>query len=419
MSLATASRALNGSTRTAAEGMSGRVAMNPHDATDSTAVSSLSVGPTTVVFAPDSFKGSITAADAALALADGWRTIDPTIQAVMRPMADGGEGTLAAFATAMPASRRMPITVTGPDGDPRRAEWLLLEPTSDAPQGTGVVELASTSGIELLGERRLPFSADTTGFGQAIAAAIAHGVSKLVLGIGSSCSTDGGTGLLRALGARFMDADGCETPPGARGLAAITTADLSGLLSLPAGGVRVLSDVTNPLTGPLGAAAAFGPQKGLRDQDDIVSVDAGLSHLADLVGGDAEAPGAGAAGGAGFGLSVWGAQLVPGASAVAELIGLRAAFVGATCVVTGEGAFDGQSAAGKVPAFVSHLAAEMDISVMLVAGRIAPETNTDEFRRVVSLTDLANSPDAAMATPERWLHGAGALLARSVAAGQR
>ena len=157
--------------------------------------------PATIVVAPDGFKGSITAADAASALAEGWRSERPGDRVLLRPVADGGEGTLDAFAAAVPGAVRMPVVVDGPDGAPVDAAWLLLPATGDAPAGTAVVELASTSGLELLGDRRLPLDADTRGFGQAIAAALDHGVSRLVLGIGSSASTDGGTGLLTALGA--------------------------------------------------------------------------------------------------------------------------------------------------------------------------------------------------------------------------
>ena len=229
----------------------------------------------TVVIAPDSFKGTIGAAAAAEALAAGWRRERPDSELRLMPMADGGEGTVDAFAAAVPGAQRMPVTVTGPE-DGR------------------VVELANTSGIELLGTPPLlhAFDAHTRGFGEAIAAALAHGVSRLVLGIGSSSSTDGGTGMLTALGARFTDAAGRPVARGARGLDAVTAADLLGLAPLPPGGVTVLSDVTNPLFGPRGAAAIFGPQKGA-GADDIPVLDAGLARLAALVDADPETAGAG------------------------------------------------------------------------------------------------------------------------------
>ena len=280
---------------------------------------------------------------------------------------------------------------------------------------TAVVELASTSGIELLGTpaRLRPLDAHTRGFGEAIAAALAHGVDRLVLGIGSSASTDGGTGMLTALGAKFMDDDGRPIADGGRGLADIARADLSGLAPLPPAGVTVLSDVTNPLLGEDGAAAVFGPQKGARSAE-IAVLDAGLEQLAALLDVDPATPGAGAAGGTGFGLLAWGATLVPGSAAVADLIGLRAAVAAASVVVTGEGAFDGQSAAGKVPAHVAALAAEAGTPVALIAGRISGDADVSAFAGSVSLTELAGSAEAAMSDPPRWLTEAGAALARSL-----
>lgn len=367
----------------------------------------------TVVIAPDSFKGTIGAAAAAEALAAGWARERPSDLVRPLPMADGGEGTVDAFAAAVAGARRMPVTVTGPEGTSVEASWVLLPPTPDAPQGTGVVELASTSGIELLGTppRLRPFDAHTRGFGEAIAAALAHGVSRLVLGIGSSSSTDGGVGMLTALGARFTDAAGATIADGARGLAAVSTADVSALVPLPPGGATVLSDVTNPLLGAHGAAAVFGPQKGA-SADDVAALDAGLSRLAALIDADPDAAGAGAAGGTGFGLLAWGARLVPGSAAVAELVGLDAAVADASVVLTGEGSYDGQSAAGKVPAHVGAIAASSGVPIALVAGRIAPDADVSGFAATASLTDLAGSGEAAMADPGRWLIEAGARLAR-------
>ena len=365
-----------------------------------------------VVLAPDSFKGSIAAAAVAEALANGWRTVDPTAEILARPMADGGEGTLDAFAAAVPGSTRVPMTVTGPHGRPVAASWLLLPATDDAPKGTAVIELASTSGIELLGADLRPLDAHSVGFGEAIAAALAHDVSRLVLGIGSSSSTDGGTGMLTALGARFMDASGATVPLGARGLDSLASADLSRLHALPTGGVLVLSDVTNPLLGAFGSAAIFGPQKGLGEAA-LVRADAGLARLAKLLPADPQTPGAGAAGGVGFGLLAWGARLVPGAAEVAELVDLRGALAAASVVVTGEGAFDGQSAAGKAPTHVAALAAEAAVPVALVAGRISPDADTSAFAATVSLSELAGGSEAAMIAPARWLREAGAVLARA------
>ncbi len=365
---------------------------------------------TRVVLAPDSFKGTITAADAAAALAEGWTAVDPTAEFVHRPMADGGEGTVSAFEAAVPGAVRMPITVDGPAGDRIDTSWLLLPPTDDAPAGTAVVDLGSTSGIELLHELR-PWDADTTGLGQALAAALDHGVSRLVVGIGSSASTDGGTGMLSALGARFLDSEGVPVARGARGLDGIASVDLTRLRTAPE--VRVLTDVTNPLTGPRGAAAVFGPQKGLRAASDIARVDEGLHRLAGLLGIDPAGQGNGAAGGTGAALVAWGGTLAPGAAEVAALIGLADAIAEADVVITGEGSYDGQSGDGKVPSFLAGLAAHAGAVAMLAAGRITADADTALFTASVSLTDLAGSSDAALAEPARWLREAGAALART------
>ncbi|MFE1646899.1 glycerate kinase [Microbacterium sp. P01] len=370
-----------------------------------------------IVIAVDSFKGTIGAADAARCLREGWLEARPSDDVVLRPMADGGEGTVDAFAAAVPGASRRAVTVHGPEGTPVAASWLLLPPTAETPAGTAVVELANTSGIELLetlpggGPRRRPFDAGTRGFGEAIADALAHGITRLVLGIGSSASTDGGAGMLSALGARFTDAGGRAIVDGARGLAEIAAVDLSGLPALPAGGVTVLTDVTNPLQGARGAAAVFGPQKGAGPAD-VSAMDAALGRFAALVGrADPVAPGAGAAGGTGYGLLVWGATLVPGSAAVADLIGLRAAVAEASVVITGEGSFDIQSASGKVPSHVAALAAQAGVPVRLVAGRIAPDAPTSAFSAAISLTDLAGSAEASMSETAHWLRVAGARLA--------
>ncbi|WP_298040453.1 glycerate kinase [uncultured Microbacterium sp.] len=365
---------------------------------------------TTVVFAPDSFKGSISAADAAEALAAGWIEADPSAEFVLRPMADGGEGTVEAFAAAVAGSEWMPVTVDGPAGVPVRTAWLLLPPTPDAPHGTGVIDLASTSGIELMVEPR-PLDAHTIGFGQAIAAALDYGVSRLVLGIGSSASTDGGTGMLSALGAQFLNEAGKSVAPGARGLADISEVDTTALRTAPE--TFVLTDVTNPLVGLRGAAAVFGPQKGLTASSDIDALDAALGKLAQLLDTDPQQPGSGAAGGVGAALLTWGATLVPGAQEVARLLGLPVAIAGADIVVTGEGSYDGQSGDGKVPSYIAGLAASAGARAALAAGRITADADTGLFVAVASLIDLAGGSDSALAEPARHLRAAGATLARA------
>ncbi|GAA1524511.1 glycerate kinase [Agromyces terreus] len=358
-----------------------------------------------IVLAPDSFKGTATAAQAVDALARGWRSVAPDDVLVAMPMADGGEGTLDAFAAAVPGAERVPVAVQGPDDRTVDACWLRL------PDGTAVVELALASGITLLDPLR-PLEAHTLGFGQAIAAALDGGATGLLLAIGGSSSTDGGTGALAALGAKLTDAAGEPIPLGGGGLARVRLVDLSGLRALPAGGARILSDVTSPLLGPTGAAAVFGPQKGASPAD-VALLEANLGTLVDAVPGVASIAaraGSGAAGGTGFGLLLWGASMAAGAGAVADAIDVDAALRGADLVVTGEGRFDGQSAAGKVPSEVAARAAAAGVPVALVAGAITADASG--FAASASLTDLAGSGAAAMSDPLRWLEAAGAALAR-------
>ena len=367
-----------------------------------------------VVIAPDSFKGSLAADRVAAALADGWLSVRPGDDIVRLPVADGGEGTLDVFAAAVPGARRRPVKVTGPDGTPGirlvDGEWLAL------PDGTAVVELARGSGLPLLGERRDPLGAHTVGLGQLLAAALDEPATKqIIVTLGGSASTDGGTGALAALGARFLDETGVPLPPGGGELARLAAVDLAGLRPAPPGGVLCLTDVDAPLCGPSGAAAIFGPQKGA-SPDDIRLLDDGLGRLAALLGGEPDAPGAGAAGGTGYGLAAaWGARLVPGAATVAEHAGLPAALANADVVVTGEGRFDTTSLSGKVVGGVLRLAAARDgaagpVPVLLVAGQLAapPPPGVDA---ALALATLARGVPAAIAEPERWLAAAAAQLA--------
>lgn len=367
-----------------------------------------------IVIAPDSFKSTAAAADAAAALARGWRSVRPDDELVLRPMADGGEGTIDAFAAAVPGARRMPITVTGPVDRSIEACWLHLPGAAGAP-GTAVVELAATSGITLL-DPLAPLDAHTRGFGEAIAAALDHGVDRVLLALGGSASTDGGAGALTALGAELGGDDGSPVPLGGRGLARLADVRLGGLRRLPAGGAQLLVDVTNPLLGPNGAAAVFGPQKGAGVVE-VAALDDGLARFAALLPAglvDPEAPGAGAAGGTGFGLLAWGAVIAPGARTVAETIGLPAALDGAALVITGEGRFDGQSAAGKVPSEVVRLARAAGVPSALVAGAIDADPAAVGFGASASLSELAGGGGAAMAEPLRWLERAGAELATAL-----
>jgi glycerate kinase len=354
-----------------------------------------------IVIAPDAFKGTVGAGAAAAAIGRGWQAVRPDDHVSLIPMADGGDGTLEAFATAYPNAQRMPEDVTGPDDRPVACEWLLLD------DGTGVVELAQASGLLLLDPLQ-PGDAHTLGFGELIAAALDHRVERLVLCIGGSASTDGGTGALTALGARFADAADQDIPLGNSGLAALHHVDLTGLRSLPPDGVIVLSDVISPLLGKTGAAVVFGPQKGA-DAGDIPILEANLARLAKLIDVDPMTPGAGAAGGVGFGLLAWGAGIRPGAGAVGRALGLPAAVASADLVITGEGRFDSQTAWGKVASYVLSLGREAGVDAALVAGSIAASTTA--FADAVSLSELAGGATEALLDPVRWLEAAGVTLA--------
>ncbi|WP_460518311.1 glycerate kinase [Humibacter antri] len=363
-----------------------------------------------IVIAPDSFKGSASAVQVAEAIATGWREARPGDEVIELPMADGGEGTLDAFELAVPEAKRVPIEVTGPVGLTVQASWMLLPATDGLPGGIGVVELAETSGLPLL-ERLDPFGAHTLGFGQAIADALDHGVSRLLLGIGGSASTDGGIGALVALGARPLNARGEPVRPGGGSLTDIASVDLTGLRPLPPAGALVLSDVTNPLLGPSGAAHVFGEQKGadarMRDQLDA-ALAAWSRVVRPIVDVDPATPGAGAAGGTGFGLLAWGAELVSGATTIADAVGLDAALAGADLVITGEGRFDAQTGSGKAPAVVAARAALAGVPVALVAGAIT--ATVSGVVAAESLTELAGSSELAIADPRPWLREAGRRL---------
>jgi glycerate kinase len=358
---------------------------------------------TRVVIAPDSFKGTASATVAAAAIARGWASVRPGDDLVLLPMADGGEGTLDTFAAAVPDARWMPERVLGPDDAPVDTEWLLL------PDGTGVVELARASGLTLLDPLR-PLDAHTFGFGELILAALGADATRLILAIGGSSSTDGGAGALAALGVELRGASGEQIPLGNRGLGVLASVDWSAARSAPES-VVVLCDVSNPLLGPTGAAAVFGPQKGATPPD-IAVMDANLTRFARVLGSDPELPGAGAAGGTSFGLVAWGAELRSGAEEISARSGLDAAIASADLVIAGEGRYDSQSASGKIPHHIATLAADVGVASALVAGLI--EAPTDQYSDAVSLTDLAGTSAAARSAAEHWLEVAGATLAENL-----
>ena len=363
-------------------------------------------GAVRVVIAPDSFKGSIGAAAAAAALAAGWHGARPGDEVICVPLADGGEGTLDVLATAVSGARWHAARVTGPAGQPVDCAWLEL------PGGIAAVELARASGLPLLA-RPDPLGAQTTGLGEIIGRALDAGAGQVMIALGGSASTDGGTGALAALGARFLDGTGRVLPPGGGALAGLAAVDLAGLRPPPGGGVSCLSDVRAPLLGPAGAAAVFGPQKGASPAQ-VALLEEGLARLARCLGGDPAAPGAGAAGGTGYGFAAaWGAQIGPGAVQLARLAGLDRALSGAGLVITGEGRYDETSGAGKVAGSVFAAAAAAGVPAALVAGQVAAGP-PPAVAWAVSLSGLAGGAGPALADPGRWLRQAGQELAARV-----
>lgn len=318
-----------------------------------------------VLVASDKFKGSLTAAQVAAAVGAGVRRVLPDAVVVAAPVADGGDGTLAAAAAA--GFALVPVTVAGPTGEPVR--------TSYARRGDlAVVELADAAGLVRLPGDPDPLRASSRGAGEVLAAAIDAGCRQVVLGIGGSASTDGGAGLLRGLGARLLDADGEEVADGGGSLGEVTRVELDDVRRRIAGvAITVACDVDNPLTGPRGAAAVYGPQKGATP-DQVRRLDAALGHWADVLatttGTDVrDHPGAGAAGGVGVAaLAVLGAELRSGIELVLDLVGFHDLLSGAALVVTGEGALDEQTLHGKAPAGVAAAAGRAGVPVVAVCG---------------------------------------------------
>ena len=357
-----------------------------------------------VVVAPDSFKGSISAAAAAAALARGWSSLRPADEIIELPLADGGEGTMAVLAAAVPAARWHQAQVSGPGTAQVTAAWLELD------GNVAVIELAAAAGLTQLGEM-LPLQAHSYGVGELIGLALGRGARRVVVGLGGSACTDGGTGALAALGARFLDAEGRDLPRGGGALGRLGAIDLAGLRPAPPGGVTCLTDVRAPLLGPSGAAAVFGPQKGAGPAD-VAVLDAGLARLAELLGGDPAQPGSGAAGGTGYGLAAaWGARLRPGAAELARIAGLPAALAGASLLITGEGQYDLTSVTGKVTGAVLTAARRARVPAAVVAGLLSAQPPAEV--RAVELTGLAGGSAQAMSAAAHWLEEAGRQLAVS------
>lgn len=356
-----------------------------------------------VLIAADKFKGSLTAAQVAEHLTAGLRAAaGPGLHVTALPVADGGDGTVDAALAA--GFERREVRVTGPLGEPVTAAYALRE-------GTAVVEMAEASGLRHLPGSFAPLTATTYGTGELLRAALDAGARTVVLGVGGSATTDGGAGALSALGAWLLDGTGAPVGPGGAALAGLATADLTGLdPRLRSTRLVLASDVDNPLTGPHGAAAVYGPQKGA-SADDVAVLDAALAHYAAVLDGGAlaGAPGAGAAGGLGYGaLAGLGAAFRPGIEVMLDVLGFPAALESAGLVITGEGSLDAQTLHGKAPAGVAAAARARGVPVIAVCGRLslpAEALRAAGIRRAYALTDL--EPD-----PARCMALAGPLLER-------
>jgi len=322
-----------------------------------------------IVIAPDSFKGSLSAVAVAKAMEAGVLSVFPAAEVKKVPIADGGEGTVEALVLAT-GGCVIPEKVTGPLGEPVEAHWGLLGDGE-----TAVIEMAAASGLTLVPkERRNPRVTTTYGTGQLVKAALDRGIRKLIIGIGGSATNDGGTGLARALGVRFLDAGGRDLAEGGAALAGLASIDMTGLdPRLKDTQIMVACDVDNPLCGPRGATAVYGPQKGAT-LDMLVELDEALAKYAAVAkaatGKDvASAPGAGAAGGLGAGLMFFtAASLRPGVEIVLEATGFAALVRDATLVITGEGNTDFQTAHGKAPVGVAKVAKRFGVPAVCLSG---------------------------------------------------
>ena len=361
-----------------------------------------------ILIAPDKFKGSLTAAEAAAAIAEGALRVYPEAVATQFPIADGGEGTLEAAVAAGYEERLN--AVVGPILTPLGAAWAVHKGGDG--KVTAVIETAQASGLaDMEPTPANALRAHSYGCGQLIAAALDAGATEIVLGLGGSAMTDGGSGALRALGLKPLDSAGNVVPLGGGSLADVVALDTTGLdPRLSATTFRIAVDVRNPLYGPSGAAHVFAPQKGA-DQEAVEMLDAGLrnwaSVLREATGRDVNVPGAGAAGGfpASF-LAFTDATLEGGFALVAGLTGLAEQLEQADLVITGEGSMDSQSLTGKAPIALADAARERGIPVIVVAGRILVTLEDLAGHGVVAaaqLLDVASSPEDAVANAGKYL----------------
>ena len=344
---------------------------------------------TPIVIAPDAFKGTATTHDAAAYLAEGIAEALPDAELVLVPMADGGEGTASCFDGT-------PVTLPTTDAAGRLTEATYM--FNDGDVAEAYIDVAAASGLPAVADHPVPLTGDTYGTGVLIADAVTRGAQRIILGLGGTATVDGGTGILVALGATPQDKAGHPLRPGGGSLTELAGFDTA-QLNIPAAAVEwvLLTDVTNPATGPDGAAAVFGPQKGATPED-ITLLDAALAQLCDICEVDPTTPGFGAAGGLPIGIT-WLSTLMhgnhshihvlPGARMVAESVGLPELIHSADLVVTGEGRFDKQSTRGKVVGTVLDMAVAADVPVVVVAGSFQEKI----AGQGVSMVELSDNPD--------------------------
>lgn len=359
-----------------------------------------------VVICPDSFKGSLGAAEAAAAIAEGWRTARPDDEVLTVPLADGGDGTLDVVAAAVDGGVRHTVEMADARGRASTGDWLAL------PNGTGLVEVAQAIGLAQLSEsERDPTVTTSYGVGQLLTAAADAGCRSITVGLGGSATVDGGAGMALALGHKLRRGDGNGVKVGARWLDELERIEPGPAVGVP---VDAAVDVTNPLLGPQGAAAVFGPQKGAGEHD-VALLEHALEHLADiaerdLLGGPwRDLPGTGAAGGLGFGLAAFcGATLRSGGEWIAELVGFDDAVVDCDVIVFGEGSLDRQTTAhAKIGAHVVEQARKQGARLLAVAGAV-----TDEGRAVVD--EVAELGPEGFDRPAEVLRARAAELAGTV-----
>jgi glycerate kinase len=372
-----------------------------------------------VVVAPDSFGGTLSAARAATAIADGWRRGAPADDPVPRPLSDGGPGFVEVLRSVL-EGMSVPVTVPDPLGREAAGEVFVSG-------GTAYVESAQACGLHLLAEpERDPLRATSYGLGVLLTAAVESGARTVVVGLGGSATNDGGAGMLAALGAVPVDACGTALPYG--GAALLDAAAIDGALRLRQVDLVAASDVDNPLLGPAGASAVFGPQKGATSAG-VALLDQALAAWASVLqglpgcpAGLADLPGAGAAGGIGAALLALGARFESGIGLVGRLVGLDAALAGAGIALTGEGSFDSQSLRGKAVTGVAAAAAARGLPCLVLAGQVSvgrQELAAAGIDQAYSLADHVGSVERALARPAAGLRSLAERVAKEWSPGRQ